>query len=97
VGGVVDEKNPLVAQANPIAYISKDTPPFFIAHGDKDDTVPFNQSELLVEAIRKAGGTVMFEVVKGTDHGFGPDSKQHYERLEPMVAGFFDRYLKSRP
>ncbi|HUT34801.1 MAG TPA: alpha/beta hydrolase [Phycisphaerae bacterium] len=27
VGGVVEEKNPLVAQANPIAYVSRDTPP----------------------------------------------------------------------
>jgi len=97
VGGPVDEKNPLVPLANPIAYVSKDTPPFFIAHGDKDDTVPLNQSELLVEALRKAGGTVTFEFVKGTSHDFAPDNQKQYERLEPVVLAFFDKHLKGRP
>ncbi len=97
VGGPVDEKNPLVAQANPIAYVSKDTPPFFVAHGDRDDTVPFNQSQLLVEAIKKAGRSVAFEVVKGTSHDFAPEAQRQYERLEPMVIAFFDRYLKRSP
>lgn len=95
IGGVVEEKNPLVAQANPITYVSKDTPPFFVAHGDKDDTVPFNQSELLVEAIRKAGGAVTFEVVKGTSHDFAPEIQQQHERILPMVIAFFDKYLKN--
>ena len=95
IGGVVEEKNPLVAQVNPITYVSKDTPPFFVAHGDKDDTVPINQSELLVAAIQKAGGAVTFEVVKGTSHDFAPETERQNERLLPMVNAFFDKYLKN--
>ena len=38
-------KNPEKAKdASPITYVSKDDPPFLIIHGDKDMTVPFDQS-----------------------------------------------------
>lgn len=40
-------------------------------HGDKDRTVPFNQSELLYNALKKAGVDATFVPVKGTGHGFG--------------------------
>ena len=79
---------------DPITNVTKDTPPFFVAHGDQDNTVPLNQSELLVEAIRKAGGEVTFEVVKGTNHGFAPDCQRQYERLQPMVIAFFSKHLE---
>ena len=97
IGSAVEEKNPLVAQVNPITYVSKDTPPFFVAHGDKDNAVPLSQSKLLVEAIQKTGGTVTFEVVKGTGHDFAPATQQQNQRLLPMVVAFLDRYLKNRP
>ena len=39
--------------ANPIKYINKNTPPFLIIHGEKDDVVPVCQSKLLHEALLK--------------------------------------------
>jgi acetyl esterase/lipase len=35
--------------------VSKDSAPFFIVHGDKDDLVPISQSQRLAEALSKAG------------------------------------------
>ena len=91
VGGPLEEKKDLVAKANPITYVTKDDPPFLVVHGDKDNTVPIGQSELLVEALKKAGVEVTFEVVKDACHGFGPAQN---ERLNPIVTAFFDKYLK---
>jgi acetyl esterase/lipase len=76
------------AAANPITFVSKDDAPFLIMHGDKDDTVPMNQSELLNEALKKAGVEVTYKVMAGQGHGFrGVDS------LTP-VNEFFDKHLK---
>jgi dipeptidyl aminopeptidase/acylaminoacyl peptidase len=58
-------------------------------HGDKDPLVPINQSELLVEALKKAGVEVTFHPVKGAGHGFGGAA------VNTLVDEFFDRTLKS--
>lgn len=75
IGGPLLENRDKAAKASPITYVSKDAPPFLIMHGDRDRTVPFNQSELLYEALKKAGVDVTFVPMKGAGHGFGgPDA-----------------------
>lgn len=91
VGGLLEEKKDLVAKANPITFISRDDPPFLVAHGDKDNTVPISQSELLTAALKEAGVDVTFEVVKGAGHGFNPAQS---ETLNSIVMAFFDKHLK---
>ena len=71
IGGALLENKDKAAKASPITYVSKDAPPFLIMHGDHDRTVPFNQSELLYAALKKAGVDVIFVPVKGAGHGFG--------------------------
>ncbi len=92
IGGPLAEKQELVAKANPITYVSKNAPPFLIIHGNADNTVPFNQSELLVAALKQAGTDVTFEVVKNGGHGFNAEQSQ---RLKPIVEAFFEKNLKS--
>ena len=92
VGGPIQENKGKAAQANPITYVSKDDPPFLIMHGDQDPLVPFNQSELLHEALKKAGVDVTFSPVKGGGHGQpGWDAPE----IRPVVREFFARTLKS--
>ena len=55
VGGPVKDKPELAVKANPITYVGKDSAPFLIMHGEEDKLVPMNQSELMDEALRKAG------------------------------------------
>lgn len=91
VGGPVQENKEKAERANPITYVSKDDPPFLILHGDKDPTVPFSQSELLEEALRKAGLDVTFRPVKGAGHGGREFSSEENRKL---VEEFFDKHLK---
>jgi acetyl esterase/lipase len=83
----------LAAKADPITYVTEDDPPFLIMHGDKDMLVPLHQSELLLDALRKAGVSASLYVVKGGGHGLR-GGKESQEELFEMVASFFDKHLK---
>ena len=69
VGGPIQQHPAKVVRANPITYVSHDTPPFLIVHGDHDPLVPYGQSLLLVEALKNAGVDVTFYTVAGAGHG----------------------------
>jgi len=89
IGGAILEHKDLAAKASPIMYVSKEAPPFLIMHGDKDRTVPFNQSELLYSALSKAGAPVTFVPVKGAGHGFGgPEANTN---VKEFLARYFDQ------
>jgi acetyl esterase/lipase len=89
IGGPIQENKDKVAKANPITYVSKDDPPFLIMHGDKDPLVPHHQSELLNDALKKAGVDVTFKTVEGAGHGFGGPE------VMKTVEEFFDKHLKA--
>jgi acetyl esterase/lipase len=58
-------------EASPITYVTPDDPPFLLLHGDADKTVPFQQSEIMEQALRKAGVPVKLIRVPGGGHGNG--------------------------
>ncbi len=91
VGGPVQETREAARSASPTTYVSKDDSPFLIVHGDNDMTVPYNQSERLNDALRKAGVDVTFITITGGGHG-GFRS----EELLRRVRQFFDRHLRGQ-
>ena len=52
LGRKITEIPELVREANPETYITSNAPPFFIQHGDCDDTVPHQQSVNLAAKLR---------------------------------------------
>jgi acetyl esterase/lipase len=88
VGGPIQQNQDKVARANPITYVSKDSPPFLLIHGDQDPLVPAHQAELLAEALGKAGVEVKLHLVPGAGHGVGG------REVNELIDGFFDRHLK---
>ena len=91
IGGPVQENKEKAAKANPITYVTKDSAPFLIMHGEQDNVVPISQSELLDEALRKAGVECTFVRIPGNGHG-GPGfaSPENRKRIEE----FFAKHLK---
>ena len=89
VGGALQENKDKVARANPITYVTKETPPFLICHGDADPLVPYHQSVLLEAALRKAGVPVTFYTVKGAGHGRFSDPK-----VSELTKEFLAKCLK---
>lgn len=91
IGGPIQENKAKAARVNPLTYVSTNAlPPFLIVHGDADPLVPHHQSELLFEALKKAGGNVRFHTIKGAGHGQGFGGGE----ITDMVNAFFDRWLK---
>jgi acetyl esterase/lipase len=62
-----DEK--FAASVSPIHYVSKNTPPIFIVHGDADPTVPYQQSVDFHKKLEAAGVKTKFITVPGGLHG----------------------------
>ena len=91
VGGAIQENKARCAEASPVTYVTKDDPPFLIAHGTKDPLVPCHQSELLDAALRRAGCDVTFVQVVGAGHG-GFRTPELDRRLER----FFDKHLRGQ-
>lgn len=54
---------------SPISYITKNSPPVFIVHGDADPTVPYQQSVELHKKLLEAGVKTAFITVAGGLHG----------------------------
>ena len=54
---------------SPINYITKNSPPVFIVHGDADPTVPYQQSVDLHKKLQEAGVKTNFITVPGGLHG----------------------------
>ena len=63
----------LARDASPINHVTKNAPPFFIAHGGHDSLVPIAQSLRLQEALTKAGVENIFICNSKAPHGFQGD------------------------
>ena len=96
IGGPIQENKEKVAAANPITYVSKNDPPMLIIHGEKDLSVPYNQSELLYAAMKKAGLDVALYKVVNADHGFRNATQDSAASLFEMSAQFLEKHLKSQ-
>jgi dipeptidyl aminopeptidase/acylaminoacyl peptidase len=91
---VTDEtrKNELLKQVSPITYVSKESPPTFLIHGEKDLVVPLQQSEVIVAKLREVGVPVELVVVKDAGHGW-PD---FWAVDGGKLADWFDKQLKEK-
>ncbi len=56
-------------QQNPLTHISANTPPIYMMHGDKDNLVPWQQSDIMVTKINSfVAGKAKFNKVSGRSH-----------------------------
>jgi acetyl esterase/lipase len=97
LGGRPSEKPDVFKKASPINYVSPDDPPLLMVHGDKDATVPLEQSKLLLDAYQKIGFDARLIVVKNAGHTFQaannlPVTPDAAERNKE-VLDFFSKYL----
>jgi len=90
IGGAIQQNKEKAAKASPLTYVSKDDPPCLIMHGNKDNLVPYQQSELLRDALQKAGVSVTLKIIEGAGHGFGGRD------IDMPVTEFFEKQLRRR-
>jgi acetyl esterase/lipase len=97
-GGNFESKSALWKDGSPLTYVRAGDPPFLVAHGTQDRTVPPDQSKRLVAALAQAGVPVEFIPVKGAGHPLAapkgmPPASPDIKTLLGDVTAFFDRTL----
>jgi acetyl esterase/lipase len=89
IGGSINAKKDIAIAASPITYVSADDPPFLIIHGNKDNVVPFNQSERFYAALKKAKVECYFVTIDGGGHGGFRNPE-----VGKLERQFFDKHLR---
>lgn len=87
VGGAIQSNKDKCHLADPATYISNNTSPFLIIHGDKDPLVPYCESEYLYKKLKEAGIDCEFITVQGGEHGPGVLIPEY---IQQMIS-FFDK------
>jgi len=94
IGGAVQENQDRAARANPITYITAETPPFLIMHGALDDVVSIGQSRLLHQALQEAGVESTLMIRPDMGHDVLSLGKTRRAELYQSVVDFFQRTLQ---
>lgn len=76
-------------EISPVNFITADTAPTLIIHGDADELVPIQQARLFIERARAAGVEARLIVREGKPHGW-PEIGEDL----PLLADWFDRHLR---
>jgi acetyl esterase/lipase len=58
-----------IKSVSPITYVTKNSPPTFIVHGDADPTVPYQESVALHKKLEELGVKTTFITIPGGLHG----------------------------
>ena len=88
LGGPIQQKLALAAEASPVTHVSATSPPFLIIHGARDELVSIAQSEKLIRRLSRARVEANLIVLRDQDHWFSLNSDQ-----VATVADFFHRHF----
>ena len=91
--GALTTEGRTYAEASPITHVSKNTPPFLLIHGSEDVTVPYDQSEIMLDALQSAG--VASELLPIPFAGHGPNFPGANDPPDYLgaVVRWFDEHL----
>ncbi len=73
---------------SPINHVTFDDPPTLIIHGDKDEIVPLQQSQIMIAKLKAAGIPNRLIIKPQAGHGW-----PQLDKYMPRVADWFDKYL----
>lgn len=79
-------------EISPINHVSADDPPTFIAHGDKDELVPLQQAQLIIDKLKAAGVKTKLVVKEGAGHGWADMTPELTQFID-----WFDEHLVAKP
>ena len=86
--GNPDTELELLKTASPVFHVDQIKTPLFVAQGAKDPRVNINESNQIVEALKKRGVAVEYMIKKNEGHGFQNEENQFdfYKAMEKFLA-----------
>ena len=83
-------------EASPVNFVSADDPPILLLHGDADQTVPFEQAELMSDALNGVGVETYIVRIPGAGHGSGFPGAQNPPDYIGLMIDWFDKHLREK-
>jgi acetyl esterase/lipase len=85
-----------VQRANVLYYVAQggaDNTPFLLQAGSADEATPWQQSQILYDALRAKGIPAQLEIIKGANHYFNGASREQAKQVLDTFFAFLDKYL----
>ena len=83
--------------ANPITHVTPDDPPFLLIHGDQDEVVPYEQSQLMYDRLVQTNVVAQLVIVQRAGHSLtAPDGSATptFDEINQIIIDFLSKYLK---
>jgi acetyl esterase/lipase len=96
IGGPIQTKKDLTLLASPTTYVDPTDPPFLIFHGNKDNVVPYCQSQLLHTALKDAKVKSEYILVENGGHGPGVHTEANIQRMVDFFTAEKNRKLAKK-
>ena len=90
----LDFDEALAASVSPILHVSEDDPPTLLIHGDADQGVDINNSQVMHRALTNQGIETDLVVVRGGPHGF--TDPEHVRQSTEAMVDWFEQHLGGR-
>ncbi len=84
-----DGRQQLGREISPVNFVTPQTAPTLIIHGDADNLVPIQQAQLFIDKARAAGVPAKLVTREGKQHGW-PEMGQDL----PLLADWLDEHLR---
>ena len=82
--------------ASPISHVTPESPPFLLIHGDQDELVPYQQSQLMYERLMQMNIPARLVIVKNASHAFldtNGSMSPSLAELNTILLEFLTKYL----
>jgi dipeptidyl aminopeptidase/acylaminoacyl peptidase len=83
--GTSDKNDPVIAAISPIEHVTSVSVPILLIHGQDDTVVPYEQSDVMLSALQRAGKSVEMVTMKHEDHWLSR-SETRLQMLQASVA-----------
>jgi acetyl esterase/lipase len=95
--GLFSEKPELARLLSPTEYLSKNSPPILLLHGDNDSTLNIKNSTYMVDVAKEKGADVELLTVNGAGHSFsGKNISPSMDEINAASARFILSHLNGR-
>jgi dipeptidyl aminopeptidase/acylaminoacyl peptidase len=83
--GIAGSRDVELKSISPLEHVAADTVPVLLVHGSDDTEVPPEQSEVMADALKRAGGTAQLVKLKNEDHWLSRSATRQ-QMLDAAVA-----------
>lgn len=83
----------IMASLSPVNHVTDDDAPTLIIHGDADENVPLQQSQVLIEKLEEAGVACRLVVREGMGHGYRSMSSEEIAADVGVFCDWFEEHL----